>query len=37
MESVNESLKRYLKPAGAGAIGKGQDTPHGYVWLLLRK
>jgi hypothetical protein len=35
--SVNQSLKRYLKPAGSGAIGNGQDTPHGYVWLFLRK
>jgi len=37
VESVNESLKRYLKPAGSGAIANGQDTPHGYVWLFLRK
>jgi hypothetical protein len=36
MESLNESLKRYLKHAGPGAIGNGQDTPHGYVWLFLR-
>ena len=37
MESLNQSLKRCLKPAGPGAIGQGQDTPHGYVWLFLRK
>jgi hypothetical protein len=37
MESVNQSLKRYLEPAGPGAIGHGQDTPHGYVWRFLRK
>lgn len=36
LESVNQRLKRYLKPAGPGAIGQGQDTPHGYVWLFLR-
>lgn len=37
VESLNQTLKRYLKPAGSGAIGRGQDTPHGYVWLFLRK
>ena len=37
MESVNRRLKHFLKPAGPGAIGGGQDTPHGYVWLFLRK
>jgi hypothetical protein len=37
MESLNQSLKRYLKPAGSGSIGQGHDTPHGYVWLFLRK
>jgi FG-GAP-like repeat len=37
VESVNESLKRYLKPAGPGAISHSEDTPHGYVWLFLRK
>jgi hypothetical protein len=36
-ESLDESLNRYLKPAGSGALGRGQDTPHGYVWLFLRK
>ncbi len=36
-ESLNQSLKRYLAPAGSGALGQGQDTPHGYVWLFLRK
>jgi hypothetical protein len=37
MEAVNQKLERYLKPAGSGAISHGQDTPHGYVWLFLRK
>jgi hypothetical protein len=37
VEALNESLKRYLKPAGSGALGRGDDTPHGYVWLFLRK
>jgi FG-GAP-like repeat len=37
MESVNRRMKHFLRPAGPGAIGGGQDTPHGYVWLFLRK
>lgn len=37
MESLNQRLMRRLKPAGPGAIGQGQDTPHGYVRLFLRK
>jgi hypothetical protein len=36
-ESITASLQRYLKPAGRGHLGQGQDTPHGYVWLYLRK
>jgi hypothetical protein len=37
VESLNERLKRYLQPPGSGALGQGQDTPHGYVWLFLQK
>ncbi len=37
MEPIIQSLKRYLKPPGPGTIANGQDTPHGYVWLFLRK
>ena len=36
-EAVKAAMKRFLKPAGPGALGGGQDTPHGYVWLFLRK
>jgi hypothetical protein len=37
VEALNEDLKRYLRPAGSGALGRGDDTPHGYVWLFLRR
>jgi hypothetical protein len=36
-EAVNKAIKPLLKPAGPGALGGGQDTPHGYVWLFLRR
>jgi hypothetical protein len=36
-EAVNKAIKPLLKPAGTGALGGGQDTPHGYVWLFLRR
>ena len=36
-QAVQMAMKRFLKPAGPGALGGGQDTPHGYVWLFLRK
>jgi hypothetical protein len=36
-EAVSLAMKRFLKPAGPGALGNGQDTPRGYVWLFTRK
>jgi hypothetical protein len=36
-QAIDTAMKAYLKPAGPGALGGGQDTPHGYVWLYLRR
>jgi hypothetical protein len=36
-EAVTNAMKPLLRPAGPGALGGGQDTPHGYVWLFLRR